>query len=381
MKISALISNLATNCIVRSWPILKVLERHHEVEVIGSLIDQQELFPPYAHEFSYKVVKWEKPGDIFRNLKKVREKITGDVVYAFKPLTTSFGVALLEKLHHRAPVILDIEDWETWGLYRQESKVKHAVRVTRHLIGAGWTHPHSEKYRYLTEQLTSFADTKTVVSSFLQHRYGGIILRHGPDTTVFDPSRFDKKALRNKWGINQEVRLLLFTGTPGKHKGLDDLISALDHVSIPQVRLLMAGRDTLPAPLAEKVLHLGFQPHSVMPELLAMADLVVLPQQRHPVAEAQIPAKVFEAMAMAKPVIASAISDLPEILSGCGVLVEPENVEALAAAIETVLKDRHTADEMGWRGREKCEREYSWNAMEAVLEQVLSPFARTSRAS
>jgi glycosyltransferase involved in cell wall biosynthesis len=141
------------------------------------------------------------------------------------------------------------------------------------------------------------------------------------------------------------------------------------------VRLLMAGKGELPANADGKVLHVGFQPHSAMPELLAMADLVALPQRRHPVAEAQIPAKVFEAMAMAKPVVATKISDLPQILEGCGAVVEPENVPMLAEAIDGLLRDRQTADEMGWKARERHQREYSWDAMETVLEQVLRPLS------
>ncbi len=139
--------------------------------------------------------------------------------------------------------------------------------------------------------------------------------------------------------------------------------------------LLMAGKGGPPPGAADRVLHLGFLAHSAMPELLAMADLVALPQRRHPVAEAQIPAKVFEAMAMAKPVVATAVSDLPEILAGCGIIVEPENVSQLAAAIEIVLTDCQRGEEMGERARERHQQEYSWDAMEVILAQVLRQLA------
>ena len=106
-----------------------------------------------------------------------------------------------------------------------------------------------------------------------------------------------------------------------------------------------------------------------------MADLVVLPQRSHPMAEAQIPNKVFEAMAMAKPIVASAVGDMPEVLDGCGVVVAPENVPALAQGIAQVLGDGTRAAEMGRRAREKCVREYSWDAIARVLAEVLRPFA------
>ena len=373
MKISILIPNLATNHIVRVWPVLKALERQHEVEVIGSLMGDEEIFSPYASECSYKVVRWRKPGHIISGLKQVQTTIGGDLVYAFQPLTASFGAALLSKVRRHLPVILDITDWEVWGMYRYGGGLKHALNVARHMAGPGWFHPNSLKYRYIADKLIPLADAMTVVATFLQKRYGGVLLRHGPDTTVFDPVLYDRRALRDKWGLGQDVPLVAFAGTPSKWKGVDDLLAALDLVSVPKLRLLMAGKSFPHA--AERVLHVGYQPHSVMPELLAMADLVVLPQKLHPMAEAQIPAKVFEAMAMARPVVATAVGDLPEVLGdGCGVVVEAENVPRLAEAIQKVLTNKQRAEEMGWRARDKCVREYSWDAIARVLETVLRPF-------
>ena len=67
-----------------------------------------------------------------------------------------------------------------------------------------------------------------------------------------------------------------------------------------------------------RLLRLGPQPHDSMPVFLAAADVVVLPQRSTRVAQAQVPGKVFEAMAMACPIVATEVSDLPEILEGCG---------------------------------------------------------------
>ena len=67
----------------------------------------------------------------------------------------------------------------------------------------------------------------------------------------------------------------------------------------------------------------GPRPHSEMPSFLAASDMVVLPQRKTLFAKAQVPAKVFEAMAMGKPIISTSISDLPEILDRCGIVIEP----------------------------------------------------------
>jgi glycosyltransferase involved in cell wall biosynthesis len=382
VRISVLIPNLATNCIVRSWPIIKVLERHHEVEVIGSLFGNDQLFPLYAQELPYQIVRWGER-QILHGLQQLASRIHGELVYAFKPQMASLGAALLAKLRHRLPIILDVEDWETWSLYRSTNVLRRMLRMSRQLLGNGWFQPTSLKYMYVMERLAPLADGITVVSTFLQKRFGGVKLPHGPDTRVFNPSQYNKRDLRVKWGIDERARLVLFAGNPSPYKGLEDLLGALDRLTARhgQLRLLMAGRSPehaytqqLLATAPERIIHLGPQPHARMPELLALSDMVVLPQRRTPIAGAQVPAKVFEAMAMAKPIVATRMSDLPEILDGCGILVDPGDVAQLSAAIERLLHDDPLAMELGERARDRCLQHYSWDAMEAILAQVFDQF-------
>lgn len=375
MRISAVMPNLATNHIVRVAPIVKALQRGHDVELIGFLRRGEELFPPFAREFDYRIVDWDEGEGFVPAVRRLQGAISGDLLYAFQPAMLSYGGALLHKLRRRGvPLVLDMTDWEVWGVYDNGGGVRHGVQVARTLLGTGWRAPNSWKYRYLVDKLIPLADAITVVATFLQKRYGGVLLRHGPDTRVFDPARFDPAALRRKWGFDEGLRIILFAGTPSNWKGVDQLLAAIDMVKTPNVRLVAAGKPM--AQQHDKVVHVGLVPHQVIPELLALADLVVLPQRRHPMAEAQIPNKVFEAMAMAKPIVASGVGDMPEVLEGCGIVVEPESVAALAAGIEQVLGDPEGAREMGRRAREKCVREYSWDAIARVLEGVLRPFVR-----
>jgi glycosyltransferase involved in cell wall biosynthesis len=373
MRVSAIMPNLATNHIVRVAPIVKALARDHEVELIGFLKRGEVLFPPFAREFDYRIVGWDEREGFVPALRALQQAITGDVLYAFQPATLSYGGALLHKLRRRGlPLILDMTDWEVWGMYQNGGGLRHGVQVARTLLGSGWRAPNSWKYRYLVDKLIRFADAKTVVATFLQRRYGGVLLRHGPDTSAFDPARFDGRALREKWGLGRDLKIILFGGTPSAWKGVDQLLAALELIGNPGVKVVAAGK-----PMAtphDAVIHVGFVPHGVMPELLAMADLVVLPQRRHPMAEAQIPNKLFEAMAMAKPVVAYGVGDVPEVLAGCGIVVEPEDVAALADGIQRILDDPVGAREMGWRAREKCMAEYSWDAIARVLTGVLRPF-------
>ena len=88
----------------------------------------------------------------------------------------------------------------------------------------------------------------------------------------------------------------------------------------------------------------------------------------------QVPAKVFDAMAMAKPIIATAVSDLPEILDSCGWIVEPASPEQLAEAIQYVINHPKEAEQMGQKARQKCIENYSWDAMEKVLVNIFRKY-------
>ena len=79
-------------------------------------------------------------------------------------------------------------------------------------------------------------------------------------------------------------------------------------------------------------------------------------------------------MARAKPIVATNVSDIPEILQSCGWVTEPENPKQLAKTIKYVLDHPIEAFEMGLKAREKCKREYSWDVMEEKLTKVFERF-------
>jgi glycosyltransferase involved in cell wall biosynthesis len=85
---------------------------------------------------------------------------------------------------------------------------------------------------------------------------------------------------------------------------------------------------------------------------------------------------ILEAMACGTPVIASSRASMPELVGDAGLLVDPEDVEALAAAMARVLLDRAVAAELGRRSLERS-RGYSWKETArrtlAVYHAVATP--------
>lgn len=75
------------------------------------------------------------------------------------------------------------------------------------------------------------------------------------------------------------------------------------------------------------------------------------------------PTKMFEYMALGLPVITSHFPLYREVVegAGCGLLVDPEDPEAIAAAIRWIVEHPAEAAEMGRRGREAVSARYSWS--------------------
>jgi glycosyltransferase involved in cell wall biosynthesis len=106
-----------------------------------------------------------------------------------------------------------------------------------------------------------------------------------------------------------------------------------------------------------------------MPELLAAADLVVLPSLYE-----GLPVSLLEAMAAAKPVIATRIGGTDELVTSGydGLLVEPMDSHALAQAIRALLSDPARAEQLASRARRTVAERFSAEAMCDRISQVYS---------
>src|SRR4029450_688690 len=73
----------------------------------------------------------------------------------------------------------------------------------------------------------------------------------------------------------------------------------------------------------------GEIPFDGVPRSLVAADVVAVPQRATIDTVGQVPAKLFDAMALARPVVSTHVSMIPENLEGCGLVVGPGNVQGL----------------------------------------------------
>jgi len=90
---------------------------------------------------------------------------------------------------------------------------------------------------------------------------------------------------------------------------------------------------------------------------------------KRPLTVGQTPAKIFDAMAMAKPIVATNVGDLPDILEGCGCIISPGDITALKREIEHILSHEKESKRMGELARQRFLDKYD---IKAVRERVVS---------
>jgi glycosyltransferase involved in cell wall biosynthesis len=382
--VSFFVHDLGSNPVVRALPFARAFQKiGYDVEILGFLTkESDELFSPYKDEIRFVPIRTSlTPGEFFSNVKRLAHKASGELVYAFKPLVTSFAPAYYAaRFVERRPLFLDVEDEH---IYQDEPlNPKEAFKR----FFRGWRLATSWKYNQALQLLRPSVDTITVVSSELQARYGGLILRHGPDEERFtlDPYEGRQRTIREKWDLPIDRNLSVFTGTPRPHKGLDTLIEALLRPECEDWDFVLVGpHENSHAQLAKRELPerthlLGTQPYDSVPELLSIADAVPIPQKRTSYAKAQVPAKLLDAMAMKRPIIGSRMSDIPEILGEGrrGWLVEPESPASLARALKYVGDNPSEAERRGSRAHEWYRENASTTAIAKKIEELLHSVMR-----
>jgi glycosyltransferase involved in cell wall biosynthesis len=367
VKVSILAADLSDNATGRADLLARLLSARYEVEVIGPRFGAEVWMPTRGGKIAQRSVKVGRYPGFARRIPDLLELADGDVLVASKPRPTSFGLGLLARARWPRPLVLDIDDWEV-GFFSRSGAWGRVGRAFN------FANPNGLPWTWLAERLVSRADAVTVASRFLERRFGGTLLPHVRDTDAWDPVRYDCAAARARLGAG-DSKVVMFLGTPRGHKGVDDLVEAVGALG-PSVVLALVGVDPARsgAPRWAARSHvrvIGEIPFDDVPNYLVAADVVAVPQRATNDTVGQVPAKLFDAMALGRPIVSTSVSMIPEILEGCGVVVAPGDVFALAAAIRRLLDNPDEASALGRRARERCEARYSFRVARATLFPLL----------
>jgi glycosyltransferase involved in cell wall biosynthesis len=195
------------------------------------------------------------------------------------------------------------------------------------------------------------------------------IVRNGIDLRPFDRPRVSAGDITRNLVVGLVGRLAW-------EKGVDLYLAAAAEVvrEFPTVRFVVIGegpdRDKLNAQIDE----LGIRSHAElvgrredMPAAYASLDVMVSASRQE-----GLPMAILEGMASRLPIVATFVGDVPKLIRNrqTGLLVAPNNVETLAAAILTMLRDSALRDRLGAAARKLVEDEYSADRMTADYLRV-----------
>lgn len=344
---------LSLNPIVRAYPIAKALQLlGHEVEILGLTYYSDKVYEPYKDEFEYKTIQsHEDIRWVIINSRKLAKMATGDVVYCFKPVWGTFFPALLYSWFGlKKRLILDAEDNELWDPF-----IGNGIRE----LGVKKYYPLNPVYNKLLHPFTWFVKRKTIVCSQLQKRYGGKIILHGPMAEKFNPLNYpEANVIRDQYALPHDVPLLLFAGKPVYYNGLPIVIETLTLPEAQNWHLVLAGDvknevfQQAKIVLKERCHLLGFIPNSDMPLLLKMVDVVPIIQTPIPSTQMQIPAKMLEAMSMAKGIITTNVSDMNIIIGNDrGWIIAHDDKMEFAKVLHYIHQHREILLERGKNAR------------------------------
>ncbi|MBI3013713.1 MAG: glycosyltransferase family 4 protein [Candidatus Tectomicrobia bacterium] len=238
--------------------------------------------------------------------------------------------------------------------------------------------PAGSRLRTLEERAYGGVDGVVAITAHLARMIVETFSVRVPTAVVPDGTRLFTLSPLN----SQTPARIVYSGQLYEWKGVDCLLQAM--AEVPGARLAILGggaggaeqlqRKARSLGIEDRLDFLGQVPHREVVKSLREADVFVLPASGSPISRFWTsPLKLFEYMAAGRPVVASDLPSLREILrhEENALLVEPGNPRALAAAINRILADRGLAQRLAGQALADV-REYTWDARAERLERFFA---------
>ena len=211
------------------------------------------------------------------------------------------------------------------------------------------------------------------------------VIKNGVDLEFFSPERsLGPEAGRIPGLDNTQGKFVLsYVGTHGMAHGLDTVLKAAELLrDLPNVLFLLVGdgaerehllkqRDIM---RLDNVVFLEQQPKTRMPAIWAVTDVSLVMLKDQPLFRTVIPSKIFESMAMMKPVILGVQGESEALLeaSGAGLCVQPESAVQLARAVRRLYDNPDERRAMGLAGRSFVEQHFDRQVLAARYTELLA---------
>lgn len=204
--------------------------------------------------------------------------------------------------------------------------------------------------------------SRNTLETTLPEDYQGktTVIYNGVDGKLFRPKRSSKWKER----IGSDKQIVLTNARLVPQKGVKYLVKAM--AGVKDAMLVVLGRGILKNELEEMARKRGvdtlfiteYITEASLVDLYAAADVFVLPSLFEP-----MPLVLLEAMACGKPIVATAVGGIPELIEDGknGLLVPPADPAALRKNISVLLSDKYERRRMGKENRKKVVQRFTWD--------------------
>jgi glycosyltransferase involved in cell wall biosynthesis len=296
-----------------------------------------------------------------------------DVVIATSPQFFCGWAGVLVSRLRRVPFVLEIRDiWpesiQAVGAMRSGPLLRLLEKLERwmylaadHIVAVG------DGYR---DRIVQRADVFDRIS----------VVMNGVDVRRFTPRPPDEDFLRH-WNLQGKF-VCSYIGTIGMAHGLEVVLEAarlLRERGREDICFCLVGDgssrkrledEACQAGLTDLVVFTGQQPKDLMPTVLASSDACLIHLKKCDLFETVIPSKIFETMAMGRPIIMGVLGPARDIILDCqaGLAMEPESAESLVTAVTRLADDRRLTTTLGRAARHRVLTDFN---REVLAERLL----------
>ena len=205
------------------------------------------------------------------------------------------------------------------------------------------------------------------------------VVKAGLDFKFYD-TNIDGFKIREKYGISKDDFVIFFMGWLYRFSGLKEVAVELSKIKNKKsnIKFLIVGEgdafDELQEiiekhDLKDNIILAGRQPYTEIPAYIASSDVCLLPAYNNDIMRNIVPIKLYQYMAMGKPVVSTKLPGvLDEFKTNNGVVYVDKPEDSLYKAIE--LMESNSIDEHGLKAREFVEK-YDWDDVVDEFENIL----------
>ncbi|WP_435317057.1 glycosyltransferase family 4 protein [Haloarchaeobius sp. TZWSO28] len=267
------------------------------------------------------------------------------------------------------------------------------------LVAIRWAFKPTWRYRRIERRCVRDVERVVTVTEEAERHYQRdcAVLPHRTQvvSNTVDCDMFDAETATPKPGYEDEF-VVGYVGTFGAHRGLDIAIAAMSHLleTVPNARLLLVGAGPDPyesglreaaeaAGVADRVTFTGWVDFDEFPSYMATCDVCLVPHADTPHTNTTVPHKLFQYMALGKPVLVTDLPPLQRVVDDAdsGVVVPAGDADAMGGALAALGTDERELARLGKNGRRAVEERYNWERDGGRLVDLYEQLGETTEST